>query len=141
MASRVGIGQAKWTALLARLRALGVHDDDLRQRFVRASGAGGQHVNTSATAVWLLHVPSGTEVKAQSSRSQAMNRYQALCRLADKLEAARDGAASKQEQEAEKIRRQKRRRSRRSKAKSVADKRRVGDKKQQRRRPDSGADG
>lgn len=135
VASRVGISQQKWQTLLERLTALGVRMEDVRERFVRSSGPGGQHVNTSATAVVLHHGPSGIDIKAQKYRSQAMNRYDALARLAEALQAQVQGQKSAKQQEEEKIRRQKRRRSRRQKAKSVVEKRRHGDKKRTRARP------
>lgn len=135
MATRAGIGQDKWNALLARLESVGAGADTLTERFVRASGAGGQHINKTSSAVYLLHAPSGLEVKAQTSRSQANNRYQARVRLVEKLEALRDGERSKEQARIEKIRRQKRKRSRRAKAKTMDDKSRHAEKKQQRKTP------
>lgn len=52
----------------------------------RASGPGGQHVNTTNTAVRLRHVPSGVTVVCGRERSQAMNRRICLKRLREKLE-------------------------------------------------------
>jgi protein subunit release factor B len=85
--------------------------------------------------VVLVHRPSGTAIKCQTARTQGMNRYLARQLLAERLETAALGAASKKEQEIEKIRRQKRRRSRRAKARMLDDKRAQGNKKAQRSAP------
>jgi len=71
----------------------------------------------------LRHVPNGITVKCQEARTQAMNRFLARRLLCDRIEERRTGAASRAQQEAERIRRQKRRRSRRAKARMLANKR------------------
>lgn len=135
MTQQGGISPQKREALQRLLAAAGVREEDLLERFVRASGPGGQKVNKTSSAVYLRHVPSGREVKVQTARSQLLNRHLARQRLAEAILVERDGVQTKAQQEAEKIRRQKRRRSRRSKARSVADKRAVGEKKAGRRPP------
>jgi peptide chain release factor len=125
----------KERALLARLAALGIREDELEERFVRSGGKGGQNVNKVATCVVLRHLPSGIVVKCQETRTQAMNRFLARRRLADEIEARRRGEASARQQEAARIRRQKRRRSRRAKEKVLAAKHAQADKKIMRRRP------
>jgi peptide chain release factor len=125
----------KQRALLARLAALGIREDELDERFVRSGGKGGQNVNKVATCVVLRHLPSGIVVKCQETRTQAMNRFLARRRLADEIEARRRGEASARQQEAARIRRQKRRRSRRAKEKVLAAKHAQADKKIMRRRP------
>lgn len=67
----------------ARAEALDPRDVGLC--FARSGGPGGQHVNTSATAVQARHRPTGIAVRVTDSRSQAHNRELALARLADKL--------------------------------------------------------
>jgi protein subunit release factor B len=129
------VSPEKTHALLERMRLLGVREEDLEERFVRAGGAGGQNVNKVATCVVLRHVPSGVAVKCQEARTQAMNRFLARRRLCDELDARRRGAESEAAQRAAKIRRQKRKRSRRAKEKMLADKRAVGEKKAGRRAP------
>jgi len=114
---------AKVQALAERFHSLGICDADLEEHFVRSRGKGGQNVNKVATCVVLLHRPSGTLVKCQRERSQALNRFHARQLLADKIERAILGQASAEAQRIAKLRRQKRRRSRRAQEKILADKR------------------
>jgi peptide chain release factor len=116
-------------ALGERLARLGVRDEDLDETFVHAGGKGGQNVNKVATCVVLVHHPTGVSVKCQRERTQGANRLVARQMLADKIEERQLGAASRRQQEAEKIRRQKRRRSRRSKQRMLSDKHAVSAKK------------
>lgn len=125
----------KLDALARRMEQLGIDDSELVERFVLGSGAGGQKINKTHSCVYLKHVPSGTEVKCQASRSREMNRYLARRELCDTLEEQILGRASKRRQAREKIRRQKRRRSRRSKQRSIEDKRILSRKKNLRKPP------
>ena len=115
-----------------RLARLGVRAEDLEESFVHSGGKGGQNVNKVATCVVLVHRPTGIAVKCQRERSQLANRLVARRMLADKIEEVRLGAASKRQQEAERIRRQKRRRSRRAKQRILRDKHAQSDKKARR---------
>jgi protein subunit release factor B len=121
-------------ALAARMAALGVREDDLDEKFVRSGGPGGQNVNKLSTCVLLVHRPTGTRVKCQTTRSQALNRFLARRLLLEKLERSQSAVADAARARTEKTRRQKRRRSRRAKDQMLADKARRADTKQLRRR-------
>ena len=116
-----------------RMLKLGIREQDLEESFVRSGGPGGQNVNKVSTCVVLLHRPSGMTVRCQEERSQAMNRFRARRRLADKMEEKILGAASRRRQEIEKIRRQKRKRGRRAKQKMLRDKHHRSEVKESRR--------
>lgn len=112
---KFNVSPKKQTELLARLERCGIREEDLEETFVRASGPGGQHVNRSATCVYLLHKPTGLEVKMQRERSQSLNRFLARRRLCELMEERLLGHQSSLNQKFEKIRKQKARRKRRAK--------------------------
>ncbi len=80
-----------------------LNDDDIREDVFRASGAGGQHVNKTSSAIRLTHMPTGIVVQCQNERSQHKNRATALkmlrARLARLEEEKREAAQAAKYQE------------------------------------------
>lgn len=62
-----------------------INDDDLKIDYYRASGAGGQHINKTSSAVRITHLPTNTVVACQEERSQQLNRNRAMQMLKAKL--------------------------------------------------------
>lgn len=110
-----GVSPEKEAELRARMVSCELAEGDLDEQFIRSGGPGGQHVNRTATCVYLCHRPTGLEVKMQKARSQALNRFYARRRMCELLEARTLGAASPEARAREKARKQKDRRRRRVK--------------------------
>jgi peptide chain release factor 2 len=64
-----------------------IDDSDIRMEVFRASGAGGQHVNKTSSAVRLIHEPTGLVASSQEERSQLQNRERAMTRLSAMIAA------------------------------------------------------
>lgn len=116
------------------MAALGVREADLVETFVRSGGHGGQNVNKVATCVMLVHVPTGVQVKCQTTRYQGQNRVLARELLLEKLAARQQARVDAERDAVEKLRRQKRGRSRGAKQRMLADKSHHAAKKSSRRR-------
>lgn len=78
-----------------------LEDTDITENFVKGTGPGGQKINKTASAVQLIHHPTGIVIKCQATRSRIQNRKIARTMLAERLELAEKGDESRLAQKAE----------------------------------------
>jgi len=64
---------------------LEIKDSDIKMETMKSSGAGGQHINKTESAVRLIHIPTGTVVECQEERSQYKNKDKAMMLLRSKI--------------------------------------------------------
>jgi len=110
------VSEEKNRWLQERMGALGIHEKDIEEKFIRSSGRGGQKVNKTSTCVFLKHIPTGIEVKWMRERSQSLNRFLARRELIKRIEKLL-GQLTPEDVKIEKAKRQKLKRRKRARLK------------------------
>lgn len=111
----MGPDKKKIEDLERRMEELGILKEDIEEKFIKASGKGGQKINKTSCAVFVRHTKTQLSVKCATSRSQHLNRFLALRSLVEKIEALSSGELSPEQTKAAMIRKQKMRRKRKTK--------------------------
>ncbi len=95
-AGRIHTSTASVAILPIRKKSkIDINPADLEMEFSRSGGAGGQNVNKVETAVRIIHMPTGIDVRSTSERSQLKNREKAMSILISKLEALKEEEEAK----------------------------------------------
>ena len=110
------VSEEKNRWLQERMEALGIHEKDIEEKFIRSSGKGGQKVNKTSTCVYLKHIPTGIEVKWMRERNQSLNRFLARRELIKRIEKLL-GQLTPEDVKIEKAKRQKLKRRKRARLK------------------------
>ncbi len=110
------VSEEKNQWLKKKMETLGIFEKDIKEKFVRSSGCGGQKVNKTSTCVFLKHNPTGIEIKCMEARSQTLNRFFARRELVDRV-ARLSGQMTDDETETKKVKKQKSKRQKRAKLK------------------------
>ena len=124
----------KTKELEKKMHQLKIFDKDIKEKFIKSSGPGGQNVNKVSTCVHLIHVPSGIEVKCQEGRTQAINRLKARYMLVRKIEEIIHLEHVQATQAREKEKRQKRKRPSSLQEEVLEAKHKLSDKKEARKK-------
>ncbi|HRW58353.1 MAG TPA: peptide chain release factor-like protein [Chlamydiales bacterium] len=111
----MAITEKKLEQLHERMQELQIFEKDLEEKFILASGKGGQKVQKSYSCVFLKHLPTNLSVKAQKSRQREENRFFARRELCDLYEKNVLKRKTIQDLKNEKIRKQKKRKERKNK--------------------------
>jgi protein subunit release factor B len=110
------VSEKKNRWLKQKMEELSVDEKDFEEKFIRASGRGGQKLNKTSSSVYLKHIPTGLEIKCMKERSQSVNRFLARRELLERIEAL-SGKKTKADVKLDKIRKQKAKRRKRTKEK------------------------
>lgn len=110
------VNEEKNRWLREKMEALGIHEKDIEEQFIRSSGSGGQKVNKTSTCVYLKHIPTGIEIKCMKERNQSLNRFLARRELVRRIEKL-SGKLTLEDIRIVKAKRQKLKRKKRAKLK------------------------
>lgn len=111
------IRKEKEDALIQEMQRLGIKEEDILEKFLHASGSGGQKVNKTSSKVYLKHLPTGIEVSSEQDRKQVINRFLARRALVEKYKEKVLLEKSQATIKAEKIRKQKLKKAKRNRQK------------------------